>query len=166
MDELSDQNHDGQIDPFEMNKARILIIFMHLRRLYEYDRDLAAFFNVNEDGWVSYWEINPAYRTTFYDSVFKKPHKNIHPADTRLDANYNGFVDEREIEEYLDKVLDAVAMLPLHSEDLNRSFWTKEALFDWVDVNHNGELEPPDQGINTQYYGTFGTAAVGYSQKV
>jgi len=128
-----------------MIAARNLIFREQLRRIYHYDPDIARLFDLNGDGWINLWEIEP-----FIDIVFapeaREPREAMGPLERRADRNRDGVADEGEFEELAQRVFAIAALLPLPLYEGTMGVVEKGDIFAYVDLNENGRLDPPEEG--------------------
>ena len=144
-DEFFDLDRDGEISHPEMILARDTIVVEQLRRLYFFDPDIARLFDLNEDEWLSLWEILPMKDLVFHPE-FREPREAMGPIEQRVDRNRDGFADEQEFELFARRVFAVAALMPLESVEGYAAGASKEGVFAYVDLNRNGRLDQPEKG--------------------
>ncbi|UCF98045.1 MAG: hypothetical protein JSV89_00565 [Spirochaetaceae bacterium] len=112
-DEFFNLDRDREIIHAEMILARNFIVLEQLRRLYQYDPDVARNFDFNNDRFISLWEIAPIKDLLFIPE-FREPRDAMGPIERRADRNRDGFTDEGEFELFARRVF-ALAALPLRA---------------------------------------------------
>lgn len=145
VDELFNLDGDGEISSKEMIAARNLIFREQLRRIYQYDPDLARLFNLDNDEWISLGEIEPFMDLLFIPET-REPREARGPLERRADRNRDGFVDRGEFEDFARQIFAIAALLPLAPEAMRQRTVGKRGIFAYVDVNENGRLEPQEEG--------------------
>ena len=145
VDEFFNLDGDGEISPKEMIAARNFIFREQLRRIYQYDPDLARLFNLNNDEWISLGEIEPFMDLLFIPET-REPREAMGPLERRADRNRDGFVDEGEFEDFARQIFAIAALLPLAPEEGRQRAVGKRGIFAYVDVSENGRLEPQEEG--------------------
>jgi hypothetical protein len=97
---------------------------------------MARFFQIDEDenDYLQFWETSFVYSIVVWEQVWPG-------FEDRIDENHDGRVDQREIDQYIDRVTRIIARLPLNPEDAAMYRWRgKRALWDWTDLNGDGEI--------------------------
>jgi len=141
LDEMFDLERDGRVDGADRGRARWIFLIGGFRRLYNHNPDLARMYDLNDDGVV---DNNEAW--SFVDLLLEDeqglgvPHDSRFPADRQMDANRDGFVDEEEIGAFRGLLLRTVASFPFEPEELELIVTDKNQLWEWADLNHDGDL--------------------------
>jgi Ca2+-binding EF-hand superfamily protein len=141
LDEMFDLERDGRIDWEDRMRARWIYLFAGFRRLNTHNPDLARMYDLNDDGVVSNGEA-----WAFVDLIFEDeqglgvPHDSHFPADRRMDANHDGFVDQGEIGAFRRMLLGTIASFPFGPQQLELIVGDKRQIWEWADLNQDGDL--------------------------
>jgi hypothetical protein len=141
LDEMFDLEQDRRIDGADRRRARWIFLIEGFRRLHDYNPDLALVYDLDGDG-----VVNSGEAWSFVDLILDDeqglgvPHDSHRPADRQMDANRDGFVDEGEIGAFRGMLLGTVASFPFGPEQLQLIVGDKRQLWEWADLNHDGDL--------------------------
>jgi len=144
-DRYFDVDRNGQLDLDEMYEARILLFREQPRRLTTSEPDQTELFDLNDDGFLNFWELGTIFNFVFpqpWSSHMRQPHDSGGTLDQKIDDNHDNFIDQEEIEAYVIRALIAAAVLPLLQQEEQQFPANRPEVFAYVDLNADGILQP------------------------
>jgi hypothetical protein len=117
VDRFFDHNQDNRIDLLELEEARRLLFSKQLLKLSSVNPQFSLSIDFTSTGIVDEGDIEYVMEFLFRDMKKRWPHNSKNSADVKLDKNKDGFVDEREIENYIRYLYVSVSLVPINPEN-------------------------------------------------
>lgn len=143
VDDFFDGNGDGFIEEIEKEYALRTLGQYQLKRMQVFDKQFA--FDYVSNNKTTKLDRHDVW--FFPDFLILGDEEALRPRavsdfyDHKMDFNEDGFINRAEIDEYINLVLRKISLLPAPPFPLNGLDKSTSEVYEWVDIDQNGELD-------------------------
>ena len=138
--EFFDLNGDKNIDHIELEIARHKIIWSISVHTNEADPDLGRLLDFNNDRVIQLPEQLVLQDYLFHIPEVREPHAVQHPLDEAADMNNDNFVDTREYEQFISRILLILPRIPIIIDSEPDIYTSSHEIRMWADVNFDDAI--------------------------